>query len=214
MSCLISINTEKLEDVFKIGKKFSTALLISMLFVAVFGIGFVLLIAPAVIFFVNYALVFDVAKNGELGVVDSFKEAKRRVVGYRGQMALLFFAFLLIMILFMGFAVLLGWLLSLFIPLLNVGTTFILPFVNLPMFIYLGVFAGVSAFLVFVLPVELVALSNMNGEIAQDKLFRSSQQNNANPEDKKQEETVAKDEKEEVSYEDVGEEKTSNKIIF
>lgn len=217
---LTNLDSEKLEDVFKIGKKFTGVLLIAMLFVAVFGIGFVLFVAPAVIFFINYALVFDVAKDGELGVIDSFKEAKKRVVGYRGQMTLLFFAFLLIMILFMGFFVLLGWLFSLFIPLLNAGTTFILPFINLPMFVYLGLFAGVSAFLVFVLPVELVALSNMTGEIEQDKLYKSLQEKNEKVESaiveaKEQENaTNIETEKEDISYEDVGDEQKTDKLIF
>ena len=204
---LTDLANSKLEDVFKIGKKFVVALLVAMLFVPLFGIGLVLIIVPGVLVFINYALAFDYAKDGELGTLECFKKSKETLKGYRGQMILMFLSFLLILILFVGFAILLGWLLSLLFPILTYNTQFIWPFISIPMFYFLGTFVGVSAFLVFVFPIELIAISNMKGAIAQDKLYREAEQ-------AKQEEEKAKAEKDAVeaepkveAHEDAAEEK-------
>ncbi len=182
----------KAEDAFKFNKTFVTQLLISLLFVLVFGVGSVLLIFPGVMFFTNYALVFDEAKNGDKDVLGAYKAAKENTKGYRGKMALLCLAFMLILILLVGLGILISWLFSLFIPALTYSYGFIWSFLLLPMFYYVGTILGVSVFMIFVLPVELLAISNMKGAIAQDKLYRSAieqekdQQNNVDAEKNKE----------------------------
>ena len=185
---LNNLKDAKIEDAFKIGKKVVPALLLAMLFVAIFGTGLVLLVVPGVLVFVNYALAFDYANENDIH--DSFKKSKETLKGYRGQMLLMFLSFFLILILFVGFSILLSWLLSLIFPILTVQSTFIWSFVTTPMFYFVGAFVGVSAFLIFVLPVELVAISNMKGAIAQDKLYKE-----AKKEEEKKEEPL-KEEKE------------------
>ena len=172
---LTNLQTSTVEDVFKLGKKFVTPLLISMLFVFALSAGLVLFVIPAVFIFANYALVFEVAKNGDVPALDCFKQAQQKAKGYRGKLAWLFLSFLLILILFVGLGILLAWLLSLFIPRLAFNTTFIWSFLTTPLFYYVGTFVGVSAFLIFVLPVELLAISNFPQVMEQDKLFKLQQ---------------------------------------
>ena len=171
----LNMDEGKAENVFKIGKSLVTALLISLLFVFVFGMGLILVIFPGIIFFANYALVFDEAKNGDKEVLQAFRDAKESAKGYRGKIALLSLAFLLILILLVGLGILIGWLFSLFIPALNYSSSFIWSFLILPLFYYVGVFVGVSVFVIFVLPVELIAISKLREEIAQDKLFKEAE---------------------------------------
>ena len=169
---LSDLQNAKAEWVFKIGKSFATAILISFLFVFVFGVGLVLLIFPAVIFFANYGLVFEEAKNGDKDVLAAFKSAKERVKGYRGKMALLCLTFLLLLILFVGFGILIAWLFSLFMPALTIYSSFIFSFVNIPLFYYIGSFLGISLFLIFVMPFGFVTVSKMKEAIEQDRLHQ------------------------------------------
>ena len=167
---LSDLQNSKAESIFKIGKSLTTAILISLLFVFVFGMGLILLIFPAVIFFANYALVFEEAKQGDKDVLSAFKSAKESVKGYRGKMALLCLTFLLLLILFIGFGILVSWLFSLFIPALTVYSSFIWSFVNIPLFYYVGSFIGVSLFLIFVMPFEFVSVKKMKEAIEKDRL--------------------------------------------
>ena len=169
---LSDLQNAKAEWVFKIGKSLATAILISFLFVFVFGVGLVLLIFPAVIFFANYGLVFEEAKNGDKDVLAAFKSAKERVKGYRGKMALLCLTFLLLLILFVGFGILIAWLFSLFMPALTIYSSFIFSFVNIPLFYYIGSFLGISLFLIFVMPFGFVTVSKMKEAIEQDRLHQ------------------------------------------
>lgn len=172
---LTNLQASTAEDVFKLGKRFVTPLLISMLCVFVLSAGLVLFVVPAVFMFANYALVFEAAKNGDVPAMECFKQAQQKAKGYRGKLAWLFLSFLLILILFVGLGILLAWLFSLFIPRLTLNTTFIWSFITTPLFYYVGSFVGVSAFLIFVLPIELMAISNMSQAIEQDKLFKQQQ---------------------------------------
>lgn len=165
---------KKAESVFKIGKSLLSVFLISILFVFTFGMGLILAIFPGIIIFANYALVFDEAKNGDVDAISAFKNAKQSAKGYRGKIALLSLAFLLILILLVGFGILLSWLFSLFIPALTYNSSFIWSFLILPLFSYVGAFLGVSLFLIFVLPVELIAISKIKDEIDSDKLYKLS----------------------------------------
>ncbi|HAJ77529.1 MAG TPA: hypothetical protein DCO89_00475 [Clostridiales bacterium] len=163
------------ESVFKIGKSLTTSILISLLFVFAFGMGIMLAIAPGILFFANYALVFDEAKEGNKDALQAFKDAKQSVKGYRGKIALIALSFLLILILLIGFGILISWLLSLFIPALTYSSSFIWSFIITPLFYYVGVFIGLSAFIIFVLPVELIVVSKIRYEIAQDKICKEAE---------------------------------------
>lgn len=169
-------NGSKFEDVFRIGKNFVTALVISMLFMFIFGVGLALLIFPGIIFFANYALVFDIAGENSGDALASLKLAKSRVKGYRGKMAWLAIIFLFIAILMIGLGMLFAWLFSLFIPTLTVNSSFVFSFLTLPLFCYVGLLVGLTMFLIFVLPIQLIAISNMYGAIEQDKLYNASKQ--------------------------------------
>lgn len=170
---LKDVNGSAVESVFKIGKRFVPSLLISMLFVFVFGAGIACVVVPGVIFFANYAFVFDVASEGEQDCMNCFKQSRELAKGYRGKVTLLFLIFLLALSLCIGFTTLLFWLFSLFIPALTYSASLVWSFVNVPLFVYFGIFVGVSAFLIFVLPVELLAISNLRGAIENDKIAKS-----------------------------------------
>lgn len=186
---LSDLQNSKAECVFKIGKSLTTAILISFLYVFVFGVGLILLIFPAVIFFANYGLVFEEAKQGDKDVLSAFKSAKESVKGYKGKMSLLCLTFLLLFILFVGFGILVAWLFSLFIPALTVYSSFILTFINVPLFYYVGSFLGLSLSLIFVMPFEFVAVSKMKEAIEQDRLKKEE----VKEEDKKEELPEAKE---------------------
>ena len=158
---LSDLRNSKAESAFKIGKSITTAILLSFLYVFVFGVGLLLLIFPAVIFFANYGLVFEEAKHGDKDVLAAFKSAKENVKGYKGKMALLCLTFLLLLILFVGFGILIAWLFSLFMPALTVYSSFVLSFINVPLFYYVGSFLGLSLFLIFVMPFEFVSVSKI-----------------------------------------------------
>lgn len=196
------------ESVFKIGKSLLTSLLISLLFVFTFGMGLILAIFPGIIIFANYALVFDEAKEGNVDALTAFKNAKQNVNGYRGKMALLSLAFLLILILLVGFGILLSWLCSLFMPTLTYSSSFIWSFLTIPLFYYVGTFLGVSLFLIFVLPIELLAISKMKDEIEMDKTYKDSVNkdvsNEQNGDNKQQQGEISKTEVNEQGKETEG----------
>ena len=196
----LNMEDGKAESVFKIGKSFTTAVLISLLFVFTFGMGLILLIFPGIIVFANYVLVFDEAKDGSKDAIQAFRDAKKSAKGYRGRIALLSLAFLLILILLVGFGILISWAFSLFIPALNYSSSFLWSFLILPLFYYVGVFIGVSVFMILVLPVEVIAISKIREEIAQDKIYleaeearKAEETRKAEEEAKKQEEALAKE---------------------
>ena len=191
---LTNMEEGKAENIFKVGKNFASVLAISLLYVFAFGIGLILLIFPAIIFFANYALVFEEAKNGDKDVLSAYKDARESVKGYRGKLVLLCLAFALILILLVGLGILISWLFSLFMATLNYEATFFLSFINLPFFYYFGTILGVSAFLIFALPIELLAISQFKGEIAQDKIYRENEAK-AKEEAEKAEEAKAEEEK-------------------
>lgn len=186
---LIQAKTESVESAFKVQKNLGTNLLISMFFTLAFGVSALILIFPAVIFFANYALVFDVAGREQLGVFESFKKAREEVKGYRGKMALICLIFFLILLLFVGLGMLLMWSFSLFIPALNINSNFIWSFLKIPMFYYVGMFVGASAFLIFVFPLELLCVSNIRVAIKADKEFSESVENEISEYQKNQDES-------------------------
>lgn len=162
---LNNLRNGKIEDVFVIGKKIVPYLLLSLFFTFMFGIAFVALIFPMVIFFANYALVFDVKSNEDLPLFETLKEARNRVNGHKKQMAWLCLAFLLMLLLLIGFGILLMGLLSLLFPSLSINSNFIWSFVNIPAFYFWGTFIGTSIFMIFVLPFELICISNFGKQI-------------------------------------------------
>ena len=168
---LSDVKNSKVEDAFKAKNKLGFYLLLSMFFTFVFGLLGALLIFPAVIFFANYCLVFDIAGKQDLGLFESLKQAKETAKGYRGKLAWLCVIFMFILLLLVGFCMLCFWLVSLFTPALATNANFILSFIQIPYFYYIGAFAGVSLFLIFVLPVELVCVANVSKAIEQDKLY-------------------------------------------
>ena len=186
---LLDIKNGQAEDVFKIGKKLTPALLVSMLFVFVFGAGLILLIFPAVIFFANYALVFDIAGNGEKPVIESFKEARQTAKRHKGKLALLCLSFMLLLILLVGVGILIGFLFSLFLPALKGNSALFFSFVQIPKFYYVGVLLGIAVFLIFVMPVEVLAVSKMREAIEAEKEANEKEgQENLKDEDEKKEE--------------------------
>lgn len=186
----LNMEDDKAENVFKIGKSLTTSLLISLLFVFAFGMGLILIIFPGIIIFSNYVLVFDEAKDGDKDAIQAFKDAKKSVKGYRGKVALLALAFFLILVLLVGFGILIGWAFSLIVPALTFNSSFIWSFLILPLFYYVGAFIGISVFMIFILPVEVIAISKIRGEIAQDKLYKEAEEEHKAEEAKKAQEEM------------------------
>lgn len=158
-------------DVFKIKSKFGNYLLLSMFFTFIFAVLGALLIFPAIIFLANYALIFEVAGKENLGLVESLKLAKEKAKGYRGKIAWLCVVFMFILILLIGFCMLMSWLLSLILPTLAGAIGVMFGIFAIPSFYFVGAFIGVSLFLVFVLPVELICISNAAKAIESDKKY-------------------------------------------
>jgi membrane protein implicated in regulation of membrane protease activity len=145
------------EHVFSLGRNWLTSLLISILCVLCYAFGFALLIFPAFIFFANYAFVFELANDGDTKLLDAFKKSKEISKGNRGKITEVALIFLFILILLVGFGILLTWTLSLFIIPLK------------PLFCYVGIVLGVSVYLIFVVPVEILTMSNLRRSIENSK---------------------------------------------
>lgn len=168
---LADMRNENVNDVFKVKSKFGNYLILSMFFTFVFGILSVLLIFPAIIFLANYALIFEVAGKENLGLMESLKLAKEKVKGYRGKIAWLCVVFMFILILLIGFCMLMSWLLSLILPTLAGVIGVMFGMFTIPSFYFVGAFTGISLFLIFVLPVELVCISNAAKAVESDKKY-------------------------------------------
>ena len=210
---LTNLKESKLEDVFVIGKKLAPYLLLSLFFTFVFGVFLAVLIFPVVIFFANYALVFDVMGKENLSVGESFKKAQSEVKGYRGKMAVLCLVFLLLLLLFIGFGILIMGLLSLYFPTLSVNSNFIWSFINIPSFYFMGTFAGVSVFLIYMMPIELICISNMKKEIAKDKENKAQEMAKVEEENKTTSNEKREEEKEETESQNDGEDNPSDYIF-
>lgn len=171
---LADMKNENVNDVFKIKSKFGNYLILSMFFAFVFGILGLLLIFPAIIFLANYALVFEVSGKENVGLVESLKLAKERVKGYRGKLAWLLIVFMFILLLLVGFCLLISWLLSLAFPTLAGAIGLMFGVFAIPSFYFVGAFVGISLFLIFVLPVELICISNAAKAMEADKKYMES----------------------------------------
>ena len=136
----------------------------------------------------NYALVFYVAGKENVGVIDSLKQAREKVKGYRGKIAWLSVIFMFILILLVGFCMLVAWLFSLFTPMLAMNATFLFSFVQIPLFYYVGAFCGISLYLIFVLPIKLICTVNATKAIEQDKLYLEQETKDALKDETKKDE--------------------------
>ena len=103
--------------------------------------------------------------------MESLKLAKEKVKGYRGKIAWLCVVFMFILILLVGFCMLMTWLLSLALPSLANAIGVMFGIFAVPSFYFVGAFAGISLFLVFVLPVELICISNAAKAMESDKKY-------------------------------------------
>ena len=191
---LTDMQNHSVNDVYKVKSKLSSYLLLSMFFTFVFGVLSVLLIFPAIIFLANYALVFDVAGKEDLGLTESFKLAKEKVKGYRGRIAWLCIVFMFILLLLVGFGMLLSWLISLALPTFAADFGLLFGLIVIPSFYFVGAFFGISLFMIFVLPVALICISNTQKAIEADKKYLETVALEEKKEEEKQPEEVNENE--------------------
>lgn len=168
-------NGAKLEDVFKLGRSSLTALLTAMIFISLSGIGFVLLIAPAIIFIANYSFVFEVSAENNNGVLSNFKKAQEIAKGYRLKAAAVTLIFLLILIFMLGFGVLVAFLINMIYSPIRVLLD--------------GLFIGTSLYLIFAVPVQLMVSIKLKEEIENSKKALQIEQQD-NKQDVKKEEPL------------------------
>lgn len=162
----------KVEHVFKLGANFLTYLLVAILCAISYVFGFVLAIIPAIIFFVNFAFVFEYAKDNDL--LASFKKSHKTAKGYRPKLFGLGMIFLFILLILVAFCILIAMLVGLCLH------------TNSYMLYVWGTFVGFCLFLIFVNPVMILAVGNLKNQIEQDKLLKAESEN-ANDEDAKDE---------------------------
>ncbi len=158
---MTNIKDAKVEAVYRIKNKLSQYLILSLLMTIVFAVFGLLLIAPAVIFFANFVFVYEIIAKEDTDIVSAFKKAREHSKGYRGKIALVCLIFMLLFVLLVGFGILFMFLIGLLFPILNISIPFIWTFVNAPGFVYFGMIIGLSAFLVFMFPIEMVVISNL-----------------------------------------------------
>lgn len=193
---LADMKNENINDVFKVKSKFGNYLILSMFFAFVFGILSILLIFPAIIFLANYALVFEVAGKENMGLMESLKTAKEKAKGYRGKLAWLCVVFMFILLLLVGFCLLISWLLSLALPTLTGAIGLMFGIIAIPSFYFVGAFTGISLFLIFVFPIQLICFSNAAKAMESDKKYMDQVANEVLKKETK-EETVQQENAEE-----------------
>lgn len=171
---MTNIKEAKVEQVYQIKNKLSQYLILSLLMTIVFAVFGLLLIAPAVIFFANFVFVYEIIAKENTDIFSGFKKAREYSKGHRGKIALVCLIFTLLFVLFVGFGILVMFLVGLLFPALNISIPFIWTFVNAPGFVYFGMIVGLSAFIVFMIPVEMVVISNVYQAIENMKNFDDS----------------------------------------
>ncbi|MGN1221713.1 MAG: hypothetical protein ACI4TT_00590, partial [Christensenellales bacterium] len=164
----------KVEHVFKLGSGFLTYLLVAILCAISYVFGFALAIVPAIIFFVNYAFVFEYAKDNDL--LASFKKSHETAKGYRPKLFGLGMIFLFILLILIAFCILIAMLVGLCLH------------TNSYMLYVWGSFAGFCLFLIFVNPVMILALGNLKKQIEKDRLLKA-ENDNTDEKDSKDEQT-------------------------
>lgn len=202
---LKNLENKKVENIFEFNKKTLKNLLLSMFFVFIFAILSFLFLVPGVIFFANFSLAF--CDDGDDDIFEKLKNARQKVNGYKVKMGLLSLIYIFICLLCVGISIMAMWLFSLFIPMLTIGTSLIWLFINVPMFVFYGVFVGVSIFMIFVMPLLLESLVKFEEEIETDKMYKKELLNEAienvdNQSDKNQDADLEKVEKDIDDFEE------------
>lgn len=164
----------KVEHVFKLGGGFLTYLLVAILCAICYVFGFALAIVPAIIFFVNFAFVFEYAKDNDL--LASFKKSHETAKGYRPKLFGIGMIFLFILLILVALCILFAMLVGLCLN------------TNSYMLYVWGAFAGFCLFLIFVNPVLILTLSNLKNQIEQYNLTKA-ESDITNKEEAKDEQT-------------------------
>ena len=149
----------KVENIFKLGSRWVTYLLLAIFCVVCYMLGVVLAIVPAIILFVNYAFVFDFAKDND--IFNSLKQSHQTAKGFRPKLLALSLIYLFILLVLIAFSILIAMLVGL---ILNTNSYLL----------YLwGTFVGFCLFLVLVSPVMTLSINHLKKSIIEVKQFNS-----------------------------------------
>jgi flagellar basal body-associated protein FliL len=148
------------EEVFKI-EKYTLSIALSMiLFIAAGSLGFVLLIIPGILFLVNFAFVPIIfASDKKQSVFDYYKQSHEEVKGYRGKLLWLILIFFFVLVLLYGLGVLLSFLFGLIFPIWALTNSIW----------FVGAEMGLVVFLILILPVLLVTLTDFRNAVLLDR---------------------------------------------
>lgn len=179
--------TEKIENIFNIKKHFVTYLALALLAVTAYYAGVLMFVVPAILLFVNFALVFDVARDGSSNLLEILSKSQQLAKGHRGIIFALGLVYALILALLIGLGLLVAFLLGLMFPIFHVYM------------IYLSVYIGLSLFLLFVEPFMIVSFTTLRGKIEQLQTETQNTQNEQN--DMKSEQTDVSEQTDEQNTE-------------
>ena len=156
---LINIADENvhIENVFKLGRNYLTYILLAIVTILCYILGFIIAIIPAIILFINFAFVFELANKTDSDVLGVFKKSHNIAKGYKSNILWLGLIYLFIFLILVAFAVLIAMLVGLC---LNTNSYLIYVW---------GTFVGVALYLILVTPVQILSMSNLKNAILKDK---------------------------------------------
>lgn len=183
-----------LENVFNLGRQWLTYVLLAIVGVISYLCGFVLAIIPAIVLFINFAFVFELAFQDKIDVLSAFKKSHQISKGYRPKILAVGLIYLFILLILVAFCILIAMLVG-----LCLNTNSYLLYVW-------GTFAGLSLYLLLVVPVQVLTVSNLKNEILKDKelsYVKPEEPNiDANKDVEDNEKVIEQPEKEEVDQTD------------
>lgn len=153
-------NKVKPENIFNLGKNWLSYIALAIVCTICYLVGFVALIVPAFVFFVNFAFAFQITFENNLGMLEALKQSKSEAKGYRGKILLIGLIYLFIFIILVALCILLAFLASLCIQMSNL------------LIVQIGIFVGSSLFVIFVAPVAILSLANLKDAIAKHRLIQ------------------------------------------
>ena len=168
----ISDNDAQVERVLKIGKNWLTYVVLAVICTFCYVMGFVALIVPAFVFYVNAVFAFEIAKDNSVSAFEALKQSHQIAKGYRKKILAIGLIYFFILILAIVLSTLLVLLVSLFVSMSDV------------VIVKIGILGGLALYMIFVMPVNLLTISNLKGAIEQDKLLKSLEQNEQDAQDK------------------------------
>ena len=107
--------------------------------------------------FINFAFVFELAGQTDSDVFGVFKKSSQIAKGYKPQILWIGLIYLFILLILVAFCILIAMLVGLC---LNTNSYLIYVW---------GAFAGIGLYLILVVPVQILSMSNLKNEILKDK---------------------------------------------